>query len=124
MTLWTEEDPLRTELIRRRCKDADAVAEWVREVYQRERSEENRKIKLNIQSQKNDPMGKSIKSMKSIPSRQSSYPELTANAAITLIVVTCSLLDRQIASQAEAFETEGGFTERLYQRRKDRRSWD
>jgi len=124
LTLWAEDDPLRTELIRRRCEDADAVAEWVREVYQRERSEENRKIKLNTQSQKNDPMGKSIKSIKSIPSKQSIYPEITANAAITLIVVTCSLLDRQIASQAESFETEGGFTERLYQRRKDRRSWD
>jgi len=124
LTLWAEDDPLRTELIRRRCEDADAVAEWVREVYQRERSEENRKIKLNTQSQKNDPMGKSIKFIKSIPSKQSIYPEITANAAITLIVVTCSLLDRQIASQAESFETEGGFTERLYQRRKTKRLWD
>jgi len=106
MTLWAEDDPLRTELIGRRCKDADAVARWVREVYQRERLE------------------KSIPSIPSIKSKQFRYPELTANAAVTLIVVTCSLLDRQIASQAESFETEGGFTERLYQRRTTRRRWD
>ncbi|MEJ2589109.1 MAG: four helix bundle suffix domain-containing protein, partial [Deltaproteobacteria bacterium] len=29
----------------------------------------------------------------------------------------CGLLDRQLAAQADAFEKEGGFTERLYQRR-------
>ena len=47
----------------------------------------------------------------------STYPEIAANAALVLIAVACSLLDRQLASQAEAFEKEGGFTERLYQRR-------
>ena len=38
------------------------------------------------------------------------------------IAVACSLLDRQIAAQAKAFETEGGFTERLYRLRRDKRS--
>ena len=42
------------------------------------------------------------------------YSEIAANAARTLIVVACSLLDRQIAAQAQAFEKEGGFTERMY----------
>ncbi|MCI0697022.1 four helix bundle suffix domain-containing protein, partial [candidate division KSB1 bacterium] len=32
-----------------------------------------------------------------------------------------SLLKRQLAAQAAAFEKEGGFTERLYQRRKSSR---
>jgi len=31
------------------------------------------------------------------------------------------LLDRQLASQARAFEAEGGFTERLYRTRQERR---
>ena len=43
--------------------------------------------------------------------------EALANAAITLLAVTTTLLDRQIAAQAKAFEEEGGFTERMYQRR-------
>ena len=42
------------------------------------------------------------------------YPELAANAALVLIGVATALLDRQLASQAAAFEKEGGFTERLY----------
>jgi len=50
-------------------------------------------------------------------STSSTYPEIAANAALTLIAVACSLLDRQLAAQAQAFEKEGGFTERLYRRR-------
>lgn len=54
-------------------------------------------------------------------STQSAYSEIAANAALILISVACSLLDRQLAAQAKAFEKEGGFTERLYQRRKQAR---
>ncbi|MBI2820885.1 MAG: hypothetical protein HYX74_01550 [Acidobacteria bacterium] len=32
-----------------------------------------------------------------------------------------ALLDRQLATQAAAFEKEGGFTERLYRRRSQQR---
>jgi four helix bundle suffix protein len=39
---------------------------------------------------------------------------LQANAALSLLNLCCWLLDRQLAAQAEAFEKEGGFTERLY----------
>lgn len=39
---------------------------------------------------------------------------LIANAALSLLNLCCYLLDRQLAAQAKAFETEGGFTERLY----------
>jgi len=46
---------------------------------------------------------------------------LEANAALSLINLGCRLLDRQIAAQARAFEREGGFTERLYRTRQNRR---
>jgi len=42
------------------------------------------------------------------------YDEISANAVLVLIGVTCSLLDRQINSLADSFEKEGGFTERLH----------
>ncbi|MBI9083492.1 MAG: hypothetical protein JEZ11_07835 [Desulfobacterales bacterium] len=42
---------------------------------------------------------------------------LVANGALSLLNLACYLLDRQIAAQAQAFEKEGGFTERLYRRR-------
>ncbi len=49
------------------------------------------------------------------------YAEIAANGALVLIAVATSLLDRQIAAQAAAFEQEGGFTERLYRVRQNRR---
>ena len=54
-------------------------------------------------------------------SSTSPYPAIAANAALALIAVACSLLDRQLAAQAAAFEQDGGFTERLYQRRQGKR---
>ena len=51
----------------------------------------------------------------------STYPEIAANAALTLIHVACALLDRQLKSQAAAFTGEGGFTERLYRVRSTQR---
>ena len=59
--------------------------------------------------------------MGSIGSIRSMYAGSAANAALVLIGVAMALLDRQIAAQAEAFETEGGFTERLYRTRQARR---
>ena len=58
---------------------------------------------------------------KSTPSTPSTYPYVAANAALTLVAVACSLLDRQLAVQAQTFENEGGFTERLYRTRQQRR---
>lgn len=46
---------------------------------------------------------------------------LVANAALSLLNLCCYLLDRQISAQAQAFENEGGFTERLYRIRKQKR---
>jgi len=46
---------------------------------------------------------------------------LVANAALSLMILCCNLLDRQLAAQAAAFEQEGGFTERLYRQRQNRR---
>jgi len=49
------------------------------------------------------------------------YGEIAANGALTLIAVATALLDRQLKAQGEAFEKEGGFTERLYRRRSEKR---
>jgi four helix bundle suffix protein len=46
---------------------------------------------------------------------------LAANAALSLLNLACSLLDRQVARLAEDFEHEGGFTERLYRVRTAKR---
>lgn len=110
LTLWDKEDPRRAALVARRCTTADAVAEWIRDI--------------RGLSGRDGPDGqpkRKAPSTPSIPSTKSTYPELAANAALVLIGVACALLDRQIAAQAAAFTEEGGFTERLYRIRSERR---
>lgn len=98
---WESADARRTSLIERRCTTAEDVAAWVRGVRQ-------------ATPQRSQSSG--------CNSPPSTYPEIAANAALVLINVACGLLDRQIASQAKAFEEEGGFTERLYRMRTNRRN--
>jgi four helix bundle suffix protein len=90
---WSYSEPLRQELIDARCASADEVAQWVREV--RGRSGRN--------------------------GRRWRFEEIAANAALVLIAVACSLLDRQLASLAKHFLEDGGFTERMYRIRSQRR---
>jgi four helix bundle suffix protein len=109
LPIWDREDPRRQDLIDRRCTTADEVAAWVKEQHDRGRSGQS------------GPHGqkRSTPSTKSTPS---TFPELAANAALVLLAVSCSLLDRQLAAQATTFEAEGGFTERLYRVRSKKRS--
>ncbi len=46
---------------------------------------------------------------------------LAANGALCLINLCCYLLDRQIDGLAKSFESNGGFTERLYRIRSEKR---
>jgi four helix bundle suffix protein len=101
---WSAEDPRRDELIARRCTTAKEVADWVRELHGR--------------SGQNGRYGQPTQST---VSTRSTYRELAANAALVLIAVACSLLDRQIAALERAFVQNGGFTERLYRVRSNRR---
>lgn len=114
LPLWEREDPRRKALIGRRCASADEVAAWVVEVQKQESGLCGRNGLDGLD-------GLSTSSMSSTTSTKSTYSELAANAALTLIAVACSLLDRQLAAQAEAFEKEGGFTERLYRTRSQSR---
>jgi four helix bundle suffix protein len=95
LQLWDRADPRRQELVNQRCTSADQVAAWVRAC-----------------ARSRDERGAMV-----VP-----YPEVAANAALTLLAVACGLLDRQIAALARAFQEEGGFTERLYRIRSHVRS--
>jgi len=88
LPLWHPRDPRLTQLITLRPTTADQVAEWARAIRHAHPS---------------------IPSIVSI-----SYPEIAANGALALITVASSLLRRQLAAQARAFERGGGFTERLH----------
>jgi four helix bundle suffix protein len=101
---WPREDARRARLIARRPATADDVAEWAQEVRYGQHGRSGR------HGQK-----------ESTASTKSTFPEIAANGALALLAVACSLLDRQIAALEKAFLQEGGFTERLYRARSDRR---
>lgn len=103
---WEREDQRRQELIDSRPATAEDVAEWTKNIHDSGLSRQG---------------GQCTKEQKSTKSTASTYPEIAANAALVLITVACSLLDRQLAAQAERFENEGGFTERLYRIRQNKR---
>jgi len=120
LPLWDREDPRRKGLVVRRCTTADAVAQWVVEVHKEGGGRHGRNGHHGLDGL--DGLdGQSTGSMSSTSSTSSTYPEIAANAALTLIAVACSLLDRQLSAQAAAFEKEGGFTERLYRTRSQSR---
>jgi four helix bundle suffix protein len=108
LPIWDRADPRRQALVDCRCATADDVAAWIRQEHECGRGGPG------------GPGGPSgLSGQAQLPAACSmaapaTYPELAANAALVLLAVACSLLDRQLAAQAKAFETEGGFTERLY----------
>jgi four helix bundle suffix protein len=103
---WPREDPRRQALVDRRPKDVDEFVGWVNAIH--------------TAGPKSGPGGLGG-AAESTTSTKSTYPEIAANGALTLIAVATALLDRQLAAQARAFEEEGGFTERLYRTRKQHR---
>jgi four helix bundle suffix protein len=136
---WAPDDPRRKALVARRCQTADEVAAWVKEVGVGVGGQDGQDGRdgrdglygqdgLNGRDGQDGPDGRadsSISSISSIKSIQSinppRYAAPAANAALVLVGVAVSLLDRQLAALAKSFEQEGGFTERLYRVRQARR---
>ena len=113
---WERANPHRQELIDRRCRTADEVAAWVVEAAKKC----GPGGPGGQRGQHAAPKPVSTGSTASTLSAQT-YPELAANAALVLLTVACSLLDRQVERLAQDFEKEGGFTERLYRVRTAKR---
>jgi len=121
---WERGNPLRQELIDRRCKTADEVAAWIVKVAKRERQ---KNIEAGGQSGKASGQsgqgGKKKSGTRKSTSSTQLYAEISANAVLVLLAVACSLLNRQVARLAEDFENEGGFSERLYRVRCKKRGF-
>jgi len=113
---WPREDARRADLIARRPATADDVAAWVESVHG-----QNGWSGRTGQSGPSRTTKKSTEPIQSTVSTQPTYPEIAANGALALIMVASSLLSRQVAAQAAVFEKEGGFTERLYRVRSQKR---
>jgi four helix bundle suffix protein len=112
---WPSGHPALMRFKARRCATLEQVRDWVAQEREWART-------------RTDPHGKAqpkspAPSVRVRESRCASVPsaQMVANAALSLLNLACWLLDRQLASQAAAFEKEGGFTERLYRIRAQRR---
>lgn len=115
LTKWQSRDGRATALIARRCTSADAVADFLVELHERERGgrsgQDGHRGRDGLHGHNGQDGQRG----------PSTYAELAANAALVLIRVACSLLDRQLEAQARAFELNGGFTERLQRVRRNAR---
>lgn len=103
---WEPNHPVLMRFKAKRCAKLEDVQSWV--------AEELRRARTNMNAQGQPIEAKVTVSVSVGPCGSLLTPTLVANAALSLLNLVCYLLDRQLASQAAAFERDGGFTERLY----------
>ena len=108
---WPPDHPALVRFKARRCATVEEVRAWV---------EEEKHGQSRTNTDRHGQSGLSV-SVRESPCPSVSSSTLVANAALSLLNLCCHLLDRQLAAQAEAFENEGGFTERLYRTRQQKR---
>jgi four helix bundle suffix protein len=111
---WAPDHPALMRFKAKRCATVTEVRAWV----EQERRINHRQTRTNKDDHGH---GKSVP-VRGSPCVSVSSSQLVANAALSLLNLCCYLLDRQLTAQAAAFEKEGGFTERLYRVRSERRS--
>ena len=111
LTPWLRSDARRAALVALRPRTVEDVAAWVRAT----RGGEGGLSGLSGLG------GLGGRSTSSTSSARPSSAEVAANGALTLTAVASVLLDRQLESLERAFVSEGGFTERLYRVRSQRR---
>ncbi len=104
--MLTPDHPALMRFKKKRCATLQDIQAWVKDEHG------------HSQTFTDDPQSVPVHD-RPCPSLSSSA--LAANAALSLLNLACHFLDRQIAAQAQAFEQEGGFNERLYRVRSARR---
>jgi four helix bundle suffix protein len=114
------DNPVLIRFKEKRCTTLEDVQQWVAEEHKRRKTMDDQgQTPTNITPSSAQPMTASDGPCPSVPVSDRpcpslSYAALAANAALSLLNLTCYFLDRQIERLAKDFENEGGFTERLY----------
>jgi four helix bundle suffix protein len=124
LPLLPADHPVLMRFKARRCATVEQVREWVEEECQVKHGYTDNHGQTLTNTDKRAVLDSSVLVSKSPCQSMEAFPSsaLVANATLSLLNLCCYLLDRQLASQAHAFETEGGFTERLYRVRSNRKS--
>jgi four helix bundle suffix protein len=120
LEIYPPDHPALMRFKARRCKTVDEVRAWVEDERARAKADVA-STRTGTDKQGQTWTGRTVKVGESPCESVPKSEELVANAALSLLNLACYLLDRQIAAQAVAFEKEGGFTERLYRVRSQRR---
>lgn len=107
LPLWAPMDPRRKELSNARCKNPDEAARWIKALWEREKEE-------RIAAPEGPRTARTPRTVK-----DKAFAEISANAGQTLCKIAIHLIDKQVESQARAFEKDGGFSERLYKVRSE-----
>lgn len=112
---WPPNHPTLMRFKKHRFKTVEEISRWV---------EEERRLWVGTNTDKHrDPASGETGESMYVPDspKPPSSAQIVANIALSLLNIGCYLLDRQLAAQAKAFEEKGGFTERLYRTRQQRR---
>jgi four helix bundle suffix protein len=116
--LWEPAYPALARFRARRCTSVEDVRCWVEA--ERHTDEQGQTL---TDTDRKDGAGLSV-SVGAGPCQSVPSAVFAANAALSLLNLCCHFLDRLLAAQAKAFESEGGFTERLYRVRSiTRKTW-
>jgi four helix bundle suffix protein len=121
---WPPNHPALIRFKAKRCATLEQVRAWVEDERKRARTTTDMHGRAPAESASAAPSRAAR--CPSVPDRESpcrsvSSSELAANAALSLLNLACLLLDKQLAAQEKAFLEGGGFTERLYRMRSQRR---
>lgn len=107
---WKPNHPSLTRFKSLRCSSLEQFRAWVADEARRAKdgTDQHRQARTDVAGSRiSDSLCASV---------------FVANGALSLLNLCVFLLDRQVKALADAFEREGGFTERLYRRRMQRRA--
>lgn len=110
--MWEPNHPSLVRFKKRRCNTVEDVRAWLDE------EKKLRRTQTNTDKAKHKDASVSVRESPCSLPPNSVY---IANATLSLLNLCCYLLDKQLAAQAKKFEEEGGFTERLYRIRQQKR---
>ena len=115
---WPPEHPALMRFKAKRCATLEQVRAWVQDERSGLTRTDTDKHGLGKGGTPSAPASVPVRRRPCAPGSA----ELVANAALSLLNLACHLLDKQLATLEKAFLEEGGFTERLYRLRNQRRN--
>jgi four helix bundle suffix protein len=113
---WPPNHPALMRFKAKRCATVDEVKAWIED----ERKRATMVAAVRVRVGPCPSVSVRVRPSPAVPTSS----QLVANASLSLLNVCCYLLDRQLATLEKAFLEEGGFTERLYRLRTQKRRTD